>query len=133
MEGHDKKADELRIKIHENILRKKGVFLGANIGSSSKTYRDNINESIEEVKKLRQKKSKLLDELNGMKDEMRELDSKKNDLNKTIPRNYHNEIDLKQAIAQKQNKYETTSLNTQEERQLLADIDKLKTLFPAMK
>ena len=133
MEGHDRKAEELRIRIHENIQKKKGVFMGASIGSSSKTYRENINENIDEVKKLREKKRKLLDELNGMKDEMRELDSKKNDLNKNIPRNYHTEDDLKQAIAQKQNRYETTSLKTQEERQLLADIDKLKTLFPLMK
>lgn len=47
---------------------------------------------------MREKKRKFLDELNGMKDEMRELDSKKNDLNKNIPRNYHTEDDLKQAI-----------------------------------
>ena len=95
MEEYDRKAEELRVSIHSNIQKKKGVFMGATIGSSSKTYRENINLNIDEVKKLRDQKRKLLDELNGMKDEMRELDSKKNELNKTIPRNYHTEDDLK--------------------------------------
>jgi len=64
----------VRDKIHDNIAKKKNVFMGAPIGSSSKTYRQDITENIDEVKKLRDRKRKLLDELSGMKDEMRELD-----------------------------------------------------------
>ena len=75
--------------------------MGATIGSSNKTYREDISLNIDEVKKLRGKKGKLLDELNAIKEEMRDLDSRKNKLNQNIPRNYHTEEDLKQAIAQK--------------------------------
>lgn len=75
MEQMDRKAEELRIRIHENIQRKKGVFVNAPIGSSNKTYRENINENIDKVKKLRDAKRKFLDELNGMKEQMRELDA----------------------------------------------------------
>jgi len=68
--------------------------VNAPIGSSGKTYRDNINLNIDEVKKLRNEKRTLLDQLSAIKEEMRELDQKKNEFNKTIPRNYHTEEDL---------------------------------------
>lgn len=50
-----------------------------------------------------------------------------------IPRNYHTAEDLKQAINEKQNRYETKSLSNQEEKKLLQEIDKLKGLVPDMK
>ena len=53
-------------------------------------------------------------------------------MNKDIPRNYHNVADLKAAIKQKQSRYETSSLSSVEERKLLQEIDKLKSLIPTM-
>lgn len=47
MEGMDRRAEEVRIRIHENIQKKKGVFMGASIGSTSKTYRESITDNIE--------------------------------------------------------------------------------------
>lgn len=55
------------------------------------------------------------------------------DFQKNIPRNYHNEADLKQAIKDKTRKHETTSLSNQDEKTLLRDIDLLKKAMPDMK
>ena len=82
MESHDKQAENLRMRIHENIQKKKGVFMGAQIGSSSKTFRESINDNIEKVKKYRDNKRTLIDELNGMKEEIRTLDKKKMEIRK---------------------------------------------------
>jgi len=65
------------------------------------TYRDLISNSIEDVKKARNEKRAQLDRLNALKDRQRELDSQKNDIMKSIPRNFHNEADVKQAIKDK--------------------------------
>jgi predicted nucleic acid-binding Zn-ribbon protein len=50
-----------------------------------------------------------------------------------IPRNYHNEDDLNQAIKQKKKQYETTSMSNQDEKRLLQEIDKLERALPDMK
>lgn len=51
---------------------------------------------------------------------------------KNIPRNYHTEKDVKQAIKEKQSKYETSSMSSNEEKKLLKDIDALKKALPDM-
>ena len=68
-----------------------------------------------------------------VKESIKACELKKQDLNRNIPRNYHNEADLKQAINDKQHRYETKSLSNQEEKKLLTEIDNLKKLIPDMK
>ena len=51
---------------------------------------------------------------------------------KNIPRNYHNIKDLNSAIKAKQTSYETGTMNNNEEKQLLKDIDQLKKAVPDM-
>jgi len=51
---------------------------------------------------------------------------------RNIPRNYQNEADVKQAIKEKQKKYETTSMSSVDEKKLLKDIDALKKALPDM-
>lgn len=51
---------------------------------------------------------------------------------KNIPRNYHNIKDLNSAIKAKQTNYETGTMNNNEEKQLLKDIDQLKKAVPDM-
>lgn len=50
-----------------------------------------------------------------------------------MPRNYHTLADLEQAIKEKQNKYETSSLSNKDEKALLKDIDTLKRALPEMR
>lgn len=52
---------------------------------------------------------------------------------RNIPRNYHTEEDLYQAIQDKMHRHETTSLSNADERKLLKDIDSLKKSVPDMK
>jgi uncharacterized coiled-coil DUF342 family protein len=54
MEKLDRKADEMKGNIHESINKKKGIFMGSNIGGKSKTYRDEITDNINKVKELRE-------------------------------------------------------------------------------
>jgi uncharacterized coiled-coil DUF342 family protein len=71
--------------------------------------------------------------LNVLKERMNELDKEKQGILRSVPRNYQTESDLAHAIKDKQVKYETTSLSTNEEKLLLKDIDKLKKALPDMK
>jgi hypothetical protein len=50
-----------------------------------------------------------------------------------IPRNYHNEDDLVQAIKHKKKQYETKSMSSNDEKTLLKEIDKLERALPDMK
>ena len=52
---------------------------------------------------------------------------------KNIPRNYHTYTDLENAIREKQEKYETSSMTNEQERKLLREIDQLKKGLPDMK
>ena len=70
--------------------------------------------------------------MNTLKDRQRELDAKKAEFMKNIPRNYHNIKDLNSAIKEKQRNYETGTMNNNEEKQLLKDIDALKKVKPDM-
>ena len=73
-----------------------------------------------------------MEKLNALKDKQRALDIEKQNCLKNIPRNYHNEQDLAQAIKEKQKKYETSSMSSVEEKKLLKDIDFLKKSLPDM-
>ena len=132
MRALDKTIEEKKIIVEKNKLMKRGVFEGGKIEGSNITYRDSILEQGAEIKKIRDHRRALLDQLNAFKDRQRELDAKKQTFMTNIPRNYHNIKDLKQAIKQKQTSYETATMNNNEEKQLLKDIDQLKKAVPDM-
>jgi len=132
MRALDKIIDEKKIIVEKNKLIKRGVFEGGKIEGSNVTYRDSIIEQGEEIKKIRNLRRSLLDEMNKLKERQRELDVKKQDYMKNIPRNYHNIKDLNSAIKAKQTSYETSSMNNNQEKQLLKDIDLLKKAVPDM-
>jgi hypothetical protein len=58
--------------------------------------------NIEDVKKVRAQHREQLDKLNALKDRQRELEADKAAFLKNVPRNYHTEDDLLQAIQEKQ-------------------------------
>ena len=74
-----------------------------------------------------------MDRLNEIKTRQQELDQMKQNILKTVPRNYHTLADLEQAIKEKQQKYETSSMSNKDENALLKDIDTLKRALPEMK
>jgi hypothetical protein len=51
--------------------------------------------------------------LNALKDRQREIDQLKMKFQANVPRNYHNEEDVTQAIKEKKKRYETTSMSNQ--------------------
>lgn len=57
-----------------------------------------------------------MNELNGIKDRIRELELKKQEFGKNIPRNYHNIKDLNTAIKKKQQDYETGTMSNVQEK-----------------
>lgn len=132
MNALDKIIEEKKLIVERNKLIKRGVYEGGKIEGSNVTYRDSIIEQGEEIKKIRNQRSALLDEMNKLKTRQRELDTKKQDFMKNIPRNYHNIKDLNSAIKAKQTNYETGTMNNNEEKQLLKDIDQLKKAVPDM-
>lgn len=61
---------------------------------------------------------------------IRELDGEVKNVLRNCPRNYTNEKELQHAIKDKQKKYETTSMSSNDEKALLKDIDTLKKALP---
>lgn len=88
------------------------MYEGGKVEGQNVTYREVIAERIEEVKKFRAEKKQHLDRLNALKDRQREIETKKMSFQQNIPRNYHNEDDVNQAIKEKKKRYETTSMSS---------------------
>jgi len=132
MRALDKIIDEKKIIVEKNKLIKRGVYEGGKIEGSNVTYRDSIIEQGAAIKKIRDERRTHLDNMNKLKDRQRELDAKKQEFMKNIPRNYHNIKDLNNAIKEKQRNYETGTMNNNQEKQLLKDIDTLKKVVPDM-
>jgi hypothetical protein len=116
MRALDKTIEEKKITVEKNKQMKRGVFEGGKIDGSNVTYRDSIIEQGEEIKKIRNTRRALLDQMNVLKDRQKELDTQKQKFMTNIPRNYHNIKDLKQAIKQKQTSYETGTMTNNEEK-----------------
>ena len=77
MNALDKIIEEKKLIVERNKLIKRGVYEGGKIEGSNVTYRDSIIEQGEEIKKIRNQRSALLDEMNKLKTRQRELDTKK--------------------------------------------------------
>lgn len=123
----------MKASVEANRYQRSRVYEGGKVEGGEVTYRDLIMSNIEDVKKVRAQHREHLDKLNGLKDRQRELEADKATLLKNIPRNYHNQDDLQQAIQEKQQRYETSSMSNAEEKRLLRDIDALKKALPEMK
>jgi ribosomal protein L15 len=68
-----------------------------------------------------------------VRSEQKELETRKNELLQNVPRNYHSEKDLLQAIKQKERSYQlSSSLSSKDEKALLHDIERLKSALPDM-
>ena len=132
MKDQDRIADEQRIIIEESRYKRKQVYDNGRVEGSNVTYKDLISGNIDDVKKFRSEKKSHLEKLNALKERQNELELEKQSCLKNIPRNYHNEQDLTQAIKEKQKKYETSSMSSVEEKKLLKDIDFLKKALPDM-
>lgn len=134
MRALDQRAEELKASVEANRAQRSRVYEGGKVEGGEVTYRDVIMTNIEDVKKVRAQHREHLDKLNGLKDRQRELEAEKAALLKNIPRNYHTQEDIQQAIQEKQQRYETSSMATNaEERRLLKEIDSLRRALPDMK
>lgn len=130
----DDRAAELRASVDANRRQRSRIYGEGKVEGGDITYKEVLSSNIEDVKKVRAQHREHLDKLNGLKDRQRELEAEKAALLKNIPRNYHTQEDLQQAIQEKQQRYETSSMATNaEERRLLRDIDALRRALPDMK
>lgn len=129
----DDRAAELRESVAANRRQRSRVYSDSKVDGADTTYREVLTSNIEDVKKVRAQQKGHLDKLNALKDRQRELEAEKAALMKNVPRNYHTQEDLEQAIREKQQRYETSSLANAEERRLLRDIDALRRAQPDMK
>jgi len=116
MRALDKVIEENKIIVEKNKLIKRGVYEGGKIEGSNVTYRDSIMEQGAAIKKIRDERRVHLDNMHKLKDRQGELDAKKQEFMKNIPRNYHNIKDLNSAIKEKQRNYETGTMNNNQEK-----------------
>ncbi len=61
MDKLDQKAEEFKARIQDGIQKKKQINLGGKIGTQNKTFKDEINDNITKVKKLRDEKKGYVD------------------------------------------------------------------------
>lgn len=102
MRDLDRRADELKANVEANRHQRSKVYAGGKVEGGEVTYRDLIMTNIEDAKKVRAQHREQLDKLNALKDRQRELEADKAAFLKNVPRNYHTEDDLLQAIQEKQ-------------------------------
>jgi uncharacterized coiled-coil DUF342 family protein len=133
MKDLDAEAEQLKITVEENKFKRRQVYEGGKVEGENVTYREVITENIEGVKKFRLEKKEHFDKLDVLRERQKELETKKSKFTDGIPRNYHNEDDLVQAIKQKKKQYETTSMSNMAEKTLLKEIDNLERALPDMK
>jgi len=70
----DKQAQHLNDKIRQISQQKKEIIEGGRAGDTNKTYRELLNEKIEEVKKLNKTKREYGDQLNEIDEGVKNLD-----------------------------------------------------------
>lgn len=102
MRDLDDRAAELRESVDANRRKRSRVYSDSKVDGADITYREVLTSNIEDVKKVRAQQREHLDKLNGLKDRQRELEAEKAALLKNIPRNYHTQEDLQEAIQEKQ-------------------------------
>jgi len=88
MKELDARAIELRVLIEENRHKRKQVYDGGQVEGSNMSYRDLLNDKFDEVKKIQSQKRSKLDRLSTLNDRIRELEGIKQNILKSIPRNY---------------------------------------------
>lgn len=129
----DKLVEEQRLVADENRYKRRQVLDGGKV-SDNANIREVMGDNIEQVKEFREQRKAHLTNLGNLRSELRVLETEKQKFQQNIPRNYHTERDLMDAIKQKEMRYQTTSsLTSQQERELLREIDILKKSIPDMK
>ena len=102
MRDLDKRAEVLKVSVEANRYKRRQVYEGGKVEGGDVTYRELLATNIEAVKKVRSERREHLDQLTALKERQRELDNEKAGLMKNVPRNYHTQQDLQQAIQEKQ-------------------------------
>lgn len=102
MRAQDKVVEEKRLIIEESRHKRKQAWEGGKVEGQNVTYRDLINAHGDEIKGHRDEKRGHLDKLHALKDRQAELEAERQAIIRSIPRNYHNEKDMQQAIKDKQ-------------------------------
>jgi len=127
----DNEASQLKLDAEELRYKRRQVFEGGRV-SDDPEVRIIMKEKFEEVRKFREQRNIHHEALNKLKAQLDVLEEEKAEYQQGIPRNYHTEADLKDAIKQKKKTYENSNMSSTEEKRLLKEIDSLKKAMPDM-
>lgn len=96
----DQTANQQRAKIEDAKYRRNLVYEGGKVDGNN-TFYDLMSSNIEEVKKVRAEKNEKFQRMNELKERQITLDKEKQNILKSVPRNYQTEADLTSAIKEK--------------------------------
>ena len=97
------------------------------------TYKDYLKEKFDAIGLLRAEKKPLIDQIIRVQDKLKDLEARRQNLRKGLPRDNQKPEQILKAIADLEKRYETTSLkNPQEEKKILNDVKVLKATLPAV-
>ena len=128
MKDLDNKIQAIRDKINALSNKKKETREGGKVQGSQLTYREVLNQKIEEIKGLRDQKRMFYNEKNAIGDKIKALELEREQLLKNLPNNkdMQDPVKIQTRISELERRYETTSLPPQEEKKLIAEIKRLK-------
>lgn len=129
---YDTKIEALRDKIRSTGAKKKDVLEGGKMSGSQLTFRQGLQQKIEEHKVLREQMNKLKQQKDQLVEKLNALTGERNNLQKNFTggKEAQDPEKIQEQIEDMQRRYETTTLKPQEEKKLLADIKKLKDSIP---
>lgn len=128
MKDLDNKIQAIRDKINNLSNKKKETREGGKVQGSQLTFREVLNQKIEEIKGLRDQKRMLYNEKNAIGDKIKAIELEREQLLKNLPNNrdMQDPAKIQAKIAELERRYETTSLAPAEEKKLIAEIKRLK-------
>ena len=128
MKDLDNKIQAIRDKINTLSNKKKETREGGKVQGSQLTFREVLNQKIEEIKGLRDQKRMLYNEKNAIGDKIKAIELEREQLLKNLPNNrdMQDPAKIQAKISELERRYETTSLAPAEEKKLIAEIKRLK-------
>jgi chromosome segregation ATPase len=131
MQDLDAQITKLRDQIQDAKTKYTTTIEGGKMDNSNQTYGEYITEKIEKIKKLKSHKRSVQDKFNDVNQNLNMAREQLDFHQKQMPPYVKNLQDVEDKIKEKQKRYETSTMSAKDEKEIIAEIDKLKKARPS--
>jgi chromosome segregation ATPase len=128
MKELDSKIMQIREHINTLSLKKKEAREGGKVKGTTISYKEFLNQKIEEIRGLRDQKRDLYNQKNAIIEQIKVIELEREQILKTLPSNkdLQDPVKIQAKIDELEKRYKSTSMALQEEKRLINDIKKLQ-------